>query len=41
MNHHQTVGVDMEKDDVINIVITLCCGWLFIQFVELMLQIGY
>lgn len=31
----------MELDDAVNIVITIVCGWLFIQFVELMLQIGY
>jgi len=31
----------MEAEDVINIVVTIACGWLFIQFVELMLQIGY
>ena len=31
----------MEAEDVVNIVVTIACGWLFIKFVELMLQIGY
>lgn len=31
----------MEQEDVINIVVTLCCGWLFIQLIDLLLQIGY
>ena len=30
----------MEADDLINIVITIACGWLFIQLIDLLLQIG-
>jgi len=31
----------MELDDAINVVLTIVCGWLFIQLINLLLQIGY